>query len=137
MAGGDLEAAENESRCCPDGRAPGTTMEVSTTGTSDCDPLVMFEVDATKPFLVASQFRITCPQRRVTSCWTGGDVDIPHNPLDQARTRAVRECVEWLSGIKSRTDQPRGSVYRCSLHVTPFLEWLGLRRFRDHISDPA
>jgi quercetin dioxygenase-like cupin family protein len=38
------------------GRAPGTTMEVSSTGTSDLNALVMFVVDATKPFSSPARF---------------------------------------------------------------------------------
>lgn len=39
------------------GRAPGTAMEVSSSGTSDLNVLVMFVVDATKPFSSPAEFR--------------------------------------------------------------------------------
>jgi quercetin dioxygenase-like cupin family protein len=38
------------------GREPGITMEVSSTGTADLNALVMFVVDASKPFSSPSQF---------------------------------------------------------------------------------
>lgn len=37
-------------------RAPGIAMEVSSSGTSDLNALVMFVVDATKPFSAPSAF---------------------------------------------------------------------------------
>jgi quercetin dioxygenase-like cupin family protein len=39
------------------GHPPGTTMEVSSTGTSDLSALVMFLADATKPFSVPARFQ--------------------------------------------------------------------------------
>lgn len=38
------------------GRAPGIAMEVSSSGTSDLNALVMFVVGATKPFSAPSAF---------------------------------------------------------------------------------